>query len=178
MGIKPDLLVGDFDSAGSGMQQRAEAAGVQIKKLNPVKDDTDAEAALDIAIEKTTESDEIFLFGATGTRMDHVLGNISLLGKGLKAGRMVTMLDPHNSIQMIEPGETYVVERDYQFGKYISVFPYMGTVKGLNMDGFKYPVKNGVVEGFNTLTVSNELTEEQGTITIEEGVLIVIESLD
>ena len=54
----------------------------------------------------------------------------------------------------------------------------MGKVSGLNMDGFKYPVKNGVIEGYNTLTVSNELAEDEGTITIEEGVLIVIESMD
>ncbi|MBR5649860.1 thiamine diphosphokinase [Pseudobutyrivibrio sp.] len=178
IGIKPDLLVGDFDSAGSGVADRAEAAGVQVIRLNPVKDDTDAEAALDIAIEKTTEEDEIYLLGATGTRLDHVLGNISLVAKGLKAGRIVTMLDSHNSIQMINPGETYVVEEGYQFGKYVSVFPYMAPVKGLNMKGFKYPVNNGDIEGFSTLTVSNELVDKEGKITIEEGMLIVIESRD
>jgi thiamine pyrophosphokinase len=178
MGIKPDVLIGDFDSAVGNVSDRAKAAGVNVIKLNPIKDDTDAEAAIDLAIAKTTENDEIYLLGANGTRLDHVLGNINLVAKGLKAHREVTMMDPHNSIQMIEPGETYIVEADYQFGKYISVFPYMGKVSGLNMDGFKYPVKNGVIEGYNTLTVSNELAEDEGTITIEEGVLIVIESMD
>ena len=178
MGFKPDVLIGDFDSASSDVSKRAEKAGVQVITLNPVKDDTDTEAALDLAIEKTTEDDEIFLLGVTGTRLDHVLGNISLVGKGLKAGRVVTMLDSHNSIQMIQPGETYVVEKGYEFGKYISVFPYMGPVKGLNMKGFKYPVKDGEIQGFSTLTVSNELLEDEGEITIEEGTLIVIESLD
>ncbi|SCZ76727.1 thiamine diphosphokinase [Pseudobutyrivibrio xylanivorans] len=178
IGVKPDVLIGDFDSAKGDVSSRATAAGVQVITLNPVKDDTDTEAALDLAIKKTSEDDEIFLLGATGTRLDHVLGNISLVGKGLKAGRMVTMMDSHNSIQMIQPGETYVVEKDYQFGKYISVFPYMGPVKGLNMTGFKYPVKDGEIQGFSTLTVSNELAEDEGVITIEEGTLIVIESVD
>ncbi|SHJ35967.1 thiamine diphosphokinase [Pseudobutyrivibrio xylanivorans] len=178
MGIKPDVLIGDFDSASGDVSGSAEKAGVQVIRLNPVKDDTDTEAALDLAIKKTTEEDEIFLLGVTGTRIDHVLGNISLVGKGLLADREVTMLDSHNSIQMIKPGETYIVEKDYQFGKYISVFPYMGPVKGLNMTGFKYPVKDGEIHGFSTLTVSNELAEDEGVITIEEGTLIVIESLD
>lgn len=178
MGIKPDVLIGDFDSAKGDISTRAKAAGVKVITLNPEKDDTDAEAALDLAIEKTSEYDEIYLLGATGTRLDHVLGNISLVGKGLKAGRVVTMLDSHNSIEMIQPGETYIVEKDYQFGKYVSVFPYMGPVKGLNMTGFKYPVKDGEIQGFSTLTVSNELAEDEGVITIEEGTLIVIESMD
>lgn len=178
MGIKPDILIGDFDSASDGVSKRAKDAGAQVIELNPVKDDTDTEAALDLAIERTTEEDDIFLFGATGTRIDHVLGNVSLLGKAHRAGRVVSMLDPHNSIQMIGPGETYIIEEDYKFGKYISVFPYMGPVKGLNMTGFKYPVTDGFIEGFSTLTVSNELVEDEGTITIEEGLLIVIESAD
>ena len=178
LGIKTDILIGDFDSADAGVAERAQAAGVQIVKLNPVKDDTDAEAAIDIAINKTSKGDEIYLLGATGKRLDHFLGNISLIGKGLKADRKVVMLDSYNSIKMIKPEDSYCVTRENQFGKYVSVFPYMGPVKGLNMTGFKYPVSDGFIEGFSTLTVSNELAEEQGCITIEEGILIVIESRD
>ena len=178
LGVKPDLLIGDFDSAEAGVYESASRADVKIVKLNPVKDDTDAEAALDIAINKTNSGDEIYLLGATGKRLDHFLGNISLIGKGLKADRKVVMLDIYNSIKMIKPGDKYCITRESQFGKYISVFPYMGPVRGLNMTGFKYPVSDGFIEGFNTLTVSNELTEEQGCINIEEGILIVIESRD
>ena len=178
LGIVPNILIGDFDSAATGVQGRARAAGIEIVTLNPEKDDTDAEAALDIAIKNTDEEDEIFLLGATGTRLDHIMGNIALIGKGLKNGRAVIMLDGHNSVQMIEPGEEYVVEREYKFGKYVSVFPYMGPVRGLNMKGFKYPVSNGVIEGFNTLTVSNELAADEGVISIDQGYLVVIESMD
>lgn len=178
MGLRPDLVIGDFDSAEDGAFNRAQSEGIEIIRLNPIKDDTDAEAALDIAIGKTTEEDVIYLFGATGTRLDHVLGNISLIGKGLRASRRVIMMDSHNSIRMIAPGEPYVIKQASKFGKYISVFPYMGPVKGLNMEGFKYPVSDGTVEGFSTLTVSNELVQAEGHISIEQGYLIIIESVD
>lgn len=178
MGITPSLVVGDFDSAKSGTYERVLASSVEIVKLNPIKDDTDAEAALDIAISRTTPLDEIYLLGATGTRLDHVMGNLGLLGKGLKNERIVIMIDSHNFIEMIEPGTTYGISKIDQFGKYISVFSYMEPVKGLTMKGFKYPVENAEVTGFNTLTVSNELVEDCGTITIESGYLIVMQTKD
>ena len=50
--------------------------------LNPEKDDTDTEYAIREAIRRGAM--EIVVIGATGTRIDHVLGNISLLGIGLE----------------------------------------------------------------------------------------------
>lgn len=178
MGIKPDLVVGDFDSADNGCYERAVATGVEVRKLNPVKDDTDAEAALDIAFTRTAENDDIYLLGATGTRIDHLLGNIGLIGKGLKNHRAVKLVDSHNYLEMIEPGEAYVLHRDDQFGKYVSVYPFMSQVKGLNMRGFKYPVENGNIDGFSTLTISNELVADSGEISIQEGCLIVMQTRD
>lgn len=178
MGIKPDIVVGDFDSASSGIVERAKACGAQVIKLNPVKDDTDTEAALDIAISKTDSRDEIYLFGCTGSRIDHVMGNIALVGKGLKSDRIVIIKDPNNHIEMIVPGETYELDKADQFGKYVSVFPYMGPVTGLKMKGFKYPLDGVTLEGFNTLTVSNELAGNCGSITIDSGYLIVMQTKD
>ena len=56
---------------------------IEWTKLNPMKDDTDTEAAIRLAIEKGAQS--ITLLGATGSRIDHVLANIELLGIGLTA---------------------------------------------------------------------------------------------
>ncbi|MCR4566987.1 MAG: thiamine diphosphokinase [Pseudobutyrivibrio sp.] len=178
MGLKVAYAIGDFDSAEGGTLSRIKAAGIPYRVLNPVKDDTDTEAALAYAIDKSTPKDEIYLLGATGFRLDHLLGNVSLLGMGLKNNRVVIMMDSHNQIQMITSGETYRIQADNQFGKFISVFPYMGKVKGLTMEGFKYPLNNAELQGFNTLTVSNELTAPEGRISIKSGYLIVMETRD
>ena len=53
----------------------------EIRRLNPIKDDTDTEYAIRLAISEGARS--IVLLGATGSRIDHVLGNISLLGIGI-----------------------------------------------------------------------------------------------
>lgn len=178
MEIRPNLVVGDFDSAGGSAADRAKEAGIEVVQLNPIKDDTDTEAALDIAIGRSTKYDEIYLLGASGTRLDHTMGNIALLGKGLVNDRVVILQDPHNRIEMITAGDTYAILADDQFGKYVSVFPYMGPVRGLKMKGFKYPLEDCKLEGFNTLTVSNELEDYEGIITIEKGFLIVMQTRD
>ncbi len=178
LGLKPDLVVGDFDSASEGTLERAISSGVDLVRLNPIKDDTDMEAALGVAIERTSPRDKIYLMGGTGTRLDHVMGNIALIGKGILADRAVTMVDSHNLIQMIGAGETLQIKKESQFGKYVSVFPYMEIVNGLTMTGFKYPLSNEKVEGFNTLTVSNELLADIGEISIKTGKLIIMQTKD
>ena len=54
----------------------------------------------------------------------------------------------------------------------------MGPVSGLTMEGFKYPLSDATLEGFNTLTVSNEIVDETATISIGEGYLIICETTD
>lgn len=176
LGINPDFCIGDFDSAPDGTYERAMELGLKVTKLNPIKDDTDSEAALSIAMNEA-EGDIVF-FGGTGSRLDHVLGNMALLGRALDNGRHLYLMDTTNKIYMIGGGSRHTILRDKQYGKYVSVIPYMGEVKGLTMKGFKYPLENATVSGFNTLTISNEITDNQAVIELSEGYLIVLETRD
>lgn len=176
LGIVPNIVIGDFDSASDGALERVEAAGIPVKRLNPVKDDTDIEAALLYAFQQTDEEDSIFILGGTGGRLDHTIGNLALLGMGAKNNRPVILMDSHNFVQMIKPGDLYLVDKAP--GHFVSVFPYMGPCHGVNMTGFKYPLKDATLEGFNTLTVSNEVTADEGKIWLEDGYLIVMETRD
>ena len=82
-GITPDIIVGDFDSTKTkALEYFVEKGQSEIHTLNPVKDDTDTEFAIRTAMERGAGN--IVMIGATGSRIDHVLGNISLLGMGLK----------------------------------------------------------------------------------------------
>ena len=89
LGIVPDHIVGDFDSIEPAKKQEMENLDTQITYLNPEKDDTDSEAALNIAFEES--SGNIYFVGSTGTRLDHVLGNMMILGKGPEHNRKIWM---------------------------------------------------------------------------------------
>ena len=176
LNLVPDIVIGDFDSSSAGTLERAQSSMTEVIKLNPVKDDTDIEAALRFAFGKT--KGDIYILGGTGGRIDHTLGNIALLGLSMKNNRKAYLIDSHNKIQMISKGKTVTISKAEAFGKYVSVFPYMGEVSGLSMIGFKYSVDKVVLSGFNTLTVSNEVVDKYGSISIDEGNLIICESRD
>ena len=174
--LTPDLIVGDFDSVSSEALAYYQSTGkVEIITLNPIKDDTDTEFAIRTAIEKGATS--ITLLGATGTRLDHVLGNIELLGIGLEKGVEMELVDSHNRIRMVSGG-TLAFGKDAQFGNYVSLIPFTKQVTGVTLEGFKYPLSDYTLEKFHSLGISNEIVEEQAKIRFSEGILLVIESRD
>ena len=172
--ITPDIIVGDFDSVKNEALSYFKEKGMSdIHVLNPEKDDTDSECALQIALDHG--ADHIIIIGATGTRIDHVLGNISLLGKAMSEGKRAELLDTHNRIRMID--NELEIEKNKQSGKYVSIIPVCKNNK-ITLEGFKYPLKDYTFEGFNTLGISNEIVDDIAKITVNEGQYIVIESKD
>ena len=98
--ILPDIIVGDFDSVNPDtLEYFHDKEQIEVCMLNPEKDDTDTEYAIREAIRRGAM--EIVVIGATGTRIDHVLGNISLLGIGLEEQIKISLVDEHNRIRMI-----------------------------------------------------------------------------
>ncbi len=173
--IMPDVIVGDFDSADDGARAYFEnRPEITFVRLDPVKDDTDTESALRLAIRMGAE--QVTLLGATGGRIDHLLGNIELLGIGLTEGVPVTITDPCNRIRMTDTG--LVIRRAEQFGTYVSLLPYTPQVTGLTLRGMKYPLTEYCLKGFCSLGISNEITGEEGVISFSDGILLVIESKD
>lgn len=173
--LVPDMIIGDFDSVRpETLTYFKEQQGIVWKELNPVKDDTDTEFAIRQAIELGAK--EITVLGATGTRLDHVLGNVALLGIGLKEQVNIQLVDAYNRIRMID--KSMKLAKTEQFGSVVSLIPYAGEVKGVTLKGFKYPLENYLMGCFSSLGISNEIVENEAEIHFEDGILIVIEARD
>ena len=173
--VTPDIIIGDFDSADEKIlaffqQNKA----IDFCTLNPEKDDTDTEFAIRESIRRGADS--ITIIGGTGTRLDHVLGNISLLGIGLEEGVRMELLDAHNRICMIDHSVT--LKKKEQYGNYLSLIPYNGNVTGVTLKGLKYPLHDYTMGGFNSLGISNEIVDDEASIELTSGQLLVIESRD
>lgn len=174
-GIMPDLIVGDLDSAKSdALDYFRQFEQIDMCVLNPQKDETDTEFAVRESIRRG--ADDITIVGGTGTRIDHVLGNVALLGIGLEENIRIRMLDEHNRVRMID--SPLVIKREEQYGKYISLVPYSDKVTGVTLAGLKYPLTDYTMGGFNSLGISNEIVEEEASISLTSGQLLVIESRD
>ena len=176
----PDYIVGDFDSVEPSVLHRFLDAKPQegkkpiILQFQPEKDETDTELAIRTAIREGC--DTIHLLGATGSRIDHMLGNIHLLGMAMEQGITCIMADGHNRIRMIK--DALVIKKDEQYGNYVSLLPFTPNVTGLTLKGFKYPLDGYTLECYHSLGVSNEITKEQAEISFADGVLVVVESRD
>ena len=178
-GQLPDLVIGDFDSLSQKgrayLDHLEKDTNTRIIRLNVEKDDSDTQSAVNHAIDLGARS--IVILGATGSRFDHMLANLGLLLLGKEKGVRITILDPHNRITLIESGT--ILEREKQFGEYVSFFPVGGTVHGLSLEGFHYPLRNYDLQPSDSgLTVSNEIQEETATVTYTDGTLLMIMSRD
>lgn len=185
-GLRADYVIGDFDSVTEDLTESQAARNACLIRLNPIKDDTDTGHALVTALE--LGCDEIFLLGATGTRLDHVLGNLQLLGLALRHHAACMMVDPHNRIRLLAAEMTqpdgFRIRNEEQFGTYLSLIPLTPRVSHLTITGMKYPLSDYTMESFYLegapfiSGVSNEITEPEAVIRFEEGILVLVEARD
>ena len=174
--LSADLIVGDFDSSPPGLieKYRSDHPGAQIRRYQPEKDYTDTEIAVTAALEMGRK--EIIILGGTGSRIDHVLGNLQLLELIADRGGTGIIVDKHNRITLHR--ESFAINRDSQWGKYISFFAWGGKVKGLSLKGFHYGLDHYELGTSGSLGVSNELDAKTGIVEFTEGQLLMVESAD
>ena len=98
--ILPSYIVGDFDSVDQkiGDYYRNETK-VPIREFNPVKDASDTEHAIRLAMMLGCE--EILLLGATGGRIDHLWANVQSLYIPFRSGIDAKIIDSQNLILLI-----------------------------------------------------------------------------
>ncbi len=173
--IVPDLILGDFDSVKTetldGFQQNYPE---RIHRFPAMKDETDTELALLHAI--SAGATRITILGGTGTRLDHVLGNLQLLKLALDKGVDCVLLDSHNRIRLVADG--LLLRKAEEFGDYVSLIPFTPQVCGLTLTGFAYEVRDFTLQAGQARGVSNQICEEVAQICLTEGLLLVIESRD
>ncbi|MCQ2491696.1 MAG: thiamine diphosphokinase [Lachnospiraceae bacterium] len=174
LGVKPDYIMGDFDSISPVMKEAMETYDVPIETFPPEKDYTDTHLAMMKAMELGATT--MTLVGATGTRLDHVMANIGLLSMALDAGVRTYIVDAHNKITMIDGH--YEIVKDQMFGDFVSLIPYTEKVTGLTLKGFYYPVEDFTLTIGISRGISNEVVDEIATIDLANGQLLVIESQD
>lgn len=174
LNIPLDFIVGDFDSVPSNILEKYQNKSTPIETFPTEKDKTDTQIAIELALmHNPTELD---IIGATGSRLDHVLANIHLLLLPMQVGVKASILDTNNRIYLMQ--ESFTVEREKQYGSYVSLLPFTEQVSGLTLKGFKYPLNHIVMPAGSSLGISNEIKEEEAKVEFSKGILLVIEARD
>ena len=176
--IMPDYIVGYFDSTREKIKDYYKnETNVPIREYNPVKDASDTEIAIRLAM--TLGAKEMIILGATGSRIDHLWANIQSLSIPFKAGVDAKIMDRQNLISIIGEGETHL-RRSEAYGTYFSVFPMGDEIFGFNIKGAKYPLRNHTLKPCNSLCVSNEIAEgsDEAVISFPSGRVILMQTRD
>lgn len=177
LGIIPDVAIGDFDSLKSNELAKIEKSVADIRYSNPVKDLTDSELMIKVALEEY-QVDELTIFGATGGRIDHFLVNLLMIlnPKMRKFALKINIVDKQNYVKFFPAGK-FIVEKKPQY-------PYFGvaaisSVKNLKIQNARYDLSNYSGD-YPRVFSSNEFLKNRDnfTLSLEKGFVSVIYSKD
>lgn len=163
LGVSPDMIVGDFDSAEDPHLP------VETVILPCEKDDTDTMAAVREAVRRGFE--EFLLIGVIGGRLDHTLANIYILLWLEKQGKKALAADDYSEMEIVSRAPAYI-EDHYP---YFSVLNIGGIAKGITIRNAKYTLENAEISCEWQYGVSNEpLPGKTASVSVSGGMLLLI----
>lgn len=164
LGIKPDLIVGDFDSLGYVPEEDCD-----VLAFKPEKDDTDLMIAVKQALSKGKKN--LRIYAALGGRLDHTFASIQTLSFALDNGARAELVSQSEFVTLLDAGE-YSFEN--KIGRSLSLFSYSETVSGLTIKDAKYTLENAQINSSFPIGISNEIITDKATVSFEKGRLLVI----
>ena len=161
--VQPSLIVGDFDSHENPQLD------IETIVLPCEKDDTDTVYAVKEAIKRGY--DNFLLIGVVGARLDHTLGNVSILLYLDSLGKKGCIIDDYSKMEIVSNEPAYI-EDSYSF---FSLLNISGTAKGITIENAKYPLENGEITCEYQYGISNEvLCGETAKVSVDKGRALLI----
>ncbi|CUP68375.1 thiamine diphosphokinase [Clostridium baratii] len=170
--VTPNIILGDFDSIDKEVLNYYKDKNVKIEKFNAEKDYTDTDLGYIKALE--VNPSEIILFGATGSRIDHMLGNIGILLKGLRENIKVTIVDDNNKMYAVNKSSLVKKEE----GRVISFHALSDVVKNLTIKNGKYPLNNYNMTLLEPRAICNEFLDDDIYIEFDSGIILILYTKD
>ena len=161
--VPPSLIVGDFDS------HENPHLDVETIVLPCEKDDTDTVYAVKEAINRGF--DDFLLIGIVGARLDHTLGNVSILLHLDLLGKKGCIIDDYSEMEIVSDEPVFICDQ-YSF---FSLLNITGCAKGITITGAKYPLDGGEITCEYQYGISNEvLPGRTAQVTVGCGKLLLI----
>ena len=163
-GIKPHLVIGDFDSSNEP------TGDFEVIKLPVEKDDTDTVFSVREGFRRGYRN--FIIYGALGgSRISHSIANIQLLTMLKEMGCRGKLIFGSTSLFVLGSGDKEVVKG--RAGDHVSLFSLSETAT-VSTVGLYYPLSGGLLKRNFPLGVSNSLTGEEASILVHEGELLVV----
>ena len=163
LGVRPSLIVGDFDSHEN---PHLEAETIVLPRE---KDDTDTVYGVKEALKRGF--DTFLLVGVVGGRLDHTLGNVSILLYLDAIGKKGIIVDDYSEMEIVSSSPVSVSDRY----AYFSLLNVSGRAKGVTIQNAKYPLDNAEITCEYQYGISNEvLPGRTALVSVRDGRLLLI----
>ncbi|HIY03469.1 MAG TPA: thiamine diphosphokinase [Candidatus Anaerotignum merdipullorum] len=173
LGIQPQYIVGDFDSAPPEILEEYRRQGIVMRQVPTHKNETDMQLGMLLALE--LGATELILLGGIGDRLDHTLANAHLLLYLLKQGVKAVLVNEKNRVELIDHATTL----HGKAGDLVSIIPLSMVVRGVTLEGLEYPlVHYDLAMDDALIAVSNVMLSDTATVTIADGYLFVMQTRD
>lgn len=164
--VKPDLVVGDFDSA-----KTPPPAGVKTMTLPVEKDVTDTMFAAMKGLAKGYR-DFVLLGCLGGPRFDHAMANLDVLRFLRDHGGHGYLADERTKVFMIADEKLTITG---MAGATVSVFPYGCMNCNVSYTGLQYPLSRADLSiGGLVMGVSNSIVADRAVIRVHRGTALVV----
>ena len=160
---RPDLIVGDFDS------HENPNLDIETIVLPTIKNDTDTVFAVKEALGRGFE--DFLLLGVVGARLDHTLGNVSILLMLDTMGKKAKIVDDYSEMEIVSDK---IAEVD-DFWQYFSLLNITGVAEDITITNAKYEIQDAEIDTDWQYGVSNEPLPGQTTkIKVGNGRLLLV----
>jgi thiamine pyrophosphokinase len=167
MNERPDLIIGDLDSIKSSTVRKFKS--VRTRRIAD-QNSTDLEKALMWVTGRNYE--RVDVLGALGGRADHLVGNLSALGKFSRSAE-IRFIDDDGMMSVVGSELTF----DADPGTTVSLIP-ISRCEGIVTRGLKWELRNGFLElGFREGT-SNVVQSSPVLIQVRRGTLLLYKMVD
>ena len=163
--IRPDLLIGDFDSYQDKIPE-----DIETIKLPVIKDDTDTMYAYRKIV--SLGFDEVYLYCALGGRLDHTIANIQCAIFGARHNIETTFISENETIIVTYKNRIILEKKN---GRGFSLFA-ADQIHKLSIHKAKYEVTDISLSNDFPLGQSNCWLDEDAIIEKDDGALIIVES--
>ncbi len=168
LGLKPNIILGDFDSLTPELQQSLKGKEIEWIAYEKEKDETDSELALKHALEKGYTT--ILIFGMFGSRIDHMLTNFFAIDILAKNNIDVTIIEGQKEIKVITKHTIFHGKK----GDLLSLIPLKEDAKKVTTKNLHYPLHDEDLLFGYSRGISNVFTKDTAEISLTNGSLLVI----
>jgi thiamine pyrophosphokinase len=170
LGIKVDVLLGDFDRGFNPEYYKEKQYPLEIA-YRPNQYKTDLEKAFDYLIEKGHRAANVIW--ATGRRADHTITNLTTI-VGYRHKLKIVLLDDYSKVYLL-PAK---FEKWYPANTIISLIP-VGEVSDIHTENLFYPLKGETLTmGYRTGSSNHVIADGIVRIEHSKGDLLLMECWD